>query len=332
MNFLRNEEISLDSWQNLLANSGYSSPFQTPEFYKSVCSLKYPECELCAVESDGELQSLILVVLYREKGLKSFFSRRGIVYGGPIVRKESQNIEFLLTSMIKSIGRGVIYYEIRNYFDYSNFNTEYSKSGWKFVNHLNIQLLLKNKSVEDILSGMKYNRRREIKLSLKEGVTYEECKSRDDLKKVYTILKELYKKKVKLPLPEFGFFLSLFTNNVVKTFVVKHNDQVIGGSICPYLKRHSIYTYYYCGLRDYHKKIYPTHIAILAAIDYAIKNEISILDFMGAGIPGQEYGVRSYKSQFGGSTINQGRYLKVVNPLLYFIGRFGISLLSKIRK
>jgi len=50
---------------------------------------------------------------------------------------------------------------------------------------------------------------------------------------------------------------------------------------------------------------------------------------MGAGKPNEEYGVRDYKSQFGGDLVAFGRYLKVLNPLLYRVGKVGLKILSK---
>jgi len=55
------------------------------------------------------------------------------------------------------------------------------------------------------------------------------------------------------------------------------------------------------------------------------------LDFMGAGKPETEYGVRKYKMGFGGELFEEGRFQKIMNPGLYKLGKFGISVLSKVK-
>ena len=52
---------------------------------------------------------------------------------------------------------------------------------------------------------------------------------------------------------------------------------------------------------------------------------------MGAGEPGVPYGVRDFKSEFGGKLVEHGRFLCVKKPLLYKIGVLGVKLLKKIR-
>jgi len=149
---------------------------------------------------------------------------------------------------------------------------------------------------------------------------------------MFTAFLELYKKRVKLPIPSLNYFLGLFKNDIIKVFVVKHNGKIIGGSFCPYLQKKAIYTYYYCGLRDYHKKIFPTNLAVFAVMEYAMENNIAMIDFMGAGRTDQKYGVRDYKSQFGGELVEHGRFNKVLNPFLNNIGKLGLKIMAKYLK
>lgn len=63
----------------------------------------------------------------------------------------------------------------------------------------------------------------------------------------------------------------------------------MGDSFCVVLDNKWIYTYYYCGVRNYKPKTYPTHLAVLAAMDYEINNGLKYLDSIGAEKPGPEY-------------------------------------------
>ena len=116
-----------------------------------------------------------------------------------------------------------------------------------------------------------------------------------------------------------------------KVFIVKHDDNLIGGAFCLFSKKRGIYTLYYTGNRNYHKKIFPTHLAIMGVIKFALNNGLKMVDFMGAGKPGVDYGVRSFKLQFGGDLVEHGRYLKILNPFLYRVGKIGLNFLSKLK-
>ena len=47
---------------------------------------------------------------------------------------------------------------------------------------------------------------------------------------------------------------------------------------------------------------------------------------MGAGKPNQAYGVRDFKSKFGGDLVEHGRFLFVSKPLIYNFSKFILSL------
>jgi lipid II:glycine glycyltransferase (peptidoglycan interpeptide bridge formation enzyme) len=329
LKLLKNTEIPQDKWLELLSKSPYSSVFQSPVFFELVNSVVGFLAEAYAVEESTEIRAVCVVTIQKEKGVKSFFSRRAIIYGGPVLFEGDKNsLNFLLNYIYKELKKKVIYIEIRNYFDYRQFHAVYKKAKWKWLNYLNIMLSLKEKKLDKVIESMKYNRRREIKLSLSEGAIYRQALDISEVEKLYLILKKLYIQKVKLPLPELEFFIALFKSTVGKVFIVLHENLIIGGAFCYYLENKTIYTMYYCGQRDYCKKIFPTHLGILAAIDFGIQNNLEYLDFMGAGLSNKEYGVRNYKQEFGGELVEYGRYLKINNILLYNLGETGLKLLK----
>ena len=313
MKILVNKEVEIEKWQELLSNSSQSSPFQTPRYFNFFNEIDSFTASVHAVEQNGNYQALCVVTLQKEKGIKSFFSRRAIVYGGPLIKdNDYSSLVALLSSIYEYYKKKAIYIEIRNYFDYSMFLNSFISKKWIYEQYLNFKLELNVNCKDDILFFFKYNRRREIKISLTEGAEYGLCEKEEDVVGIYRILKDLYNQKVKLPLPTLNYFLELYRRSLIKVFYVKHNNLIIGGSFCPFMQNKAIYTYYYCGLREYHKKIFPTHLAVLAAMEFAIDNSIPMIDFMGAGKPGIDYGVRKYKSEFGGELVDYGRFIKVL--------------------
>jgi len=332
MKLLTNEKIDIKKWHDGIKQSGFSSPFQTPEFYNFFNSIDGLSADVFAVEENNTYSALVVVTVQKEKGPQGFFSRRGIIYGGPLVK---QNQSFALTNLLREIStyyrNKLIYLEIRNYFDFSAYKDIFENNNFKYNRHLNVQLSIGNRSVKDILTKMKYNRRREINISYKEGTSVKSASTIEEVNQLYKILESLYRARVKLPLPDFSYFENLYKSEIGKVFIVKHEEKIIGGAFCLYYEDLSIYTLYYAGIRDYHKKIFPTHLAIMGVIEFAVNKNLKYIDFMGAGKPDEDYGVRDFKLQFGGDLVEHGRYILILNPALYKIGVLGLKMLAKIQ-
>jgi serine/alanine adding enzyme len=327
--------VPIAQWKMFMQNCNFTTPFQSPEFFDLLNSVPGLSAKVIAIEECKEILALCVVTFQKEKGAKGFFSRRAIIYGGPLLVESEKGklaLNALLISIKKELKQKVIYIETRNFFDYSYFKDCFKEHGWEYLPYLNVQISLQGKSMNDILEAMKYNRRREILMSTKEDAIVTEAENTDDVKVLYKILSNVYKNKIKLPVPDLVFFIGLFNSDIGKVFIVKHNGKITGGSFCFLYPNTSLYTMYYCGLRDYHPKIFPTHLSILASIEFGLKNNLQKVDLMGAGKPDQEYGVRKYKSEFGGTLVEHGRFLNICNPFLFNLGKMGLKVIKKIKK
>ncbi|HCA43476.1 MAG TPA: GNAT family N-acetyltransferase [Bacteroidetes bacterium] len=323
-------DIKTDLWLDLFQKSEYSSPFQTPEFFKFFKSLNDFSADVFGVEEREELTSLMVVTIQKEKGIKGFFSRRGIIYGGPVLKNKSEaSINFLLKSVINYYSSKLIYLEVRSYFDFSSVHDSILDSGFEFVPWLNFHLDIT--TPELMLKSMSSSRARQIKKVIKSEVKWQEAQSEKDVNSFYEILEDLYVNKIKKPIFPKQFFLDFYLQNVGKYLLIYFEEKVIGGIMCPILEGKSIYEFYVCGLDTEYKDQYPSVMATWAAMEYASINNIPLFDFMGAGSPHEDYGVREFKSRFGGRQVEYGRYIKVLNPILFQIGKIGLKIIQKIR-
>lgn len=319
-----------EQWSLFVRENTLATPFQLPEFVDFFNRLPQQSALVYSVVSGDALRAVCVVTIQQERGLKSHFSRRAIIYGGPVFTDEAALAE-LLEGMNADLKKRVIYCETRNFKDYSAVEHVFAAQSWHFVPYLNFQLAFDGRTTDELVSAMKYNRKREIRISLQEGATIAPAQTASEVGALYAILKDLYETRVKLPLPDLAYFMELWQSPTGKVFIVQHNGRVIGGSFCLYASDMWLYTLYYCGLRDYHKKIFPTHLAILAALKFGEANGLKGIDFMGAGKPEEEYGVRKYKSEFGGELVAHGRFLKICQPLMYRIGVTGLNLLKRLK-
>ncbi len=328
------EEIGRERWLDLLQESEFASPFQSPDFLDFFHSVSGRQsAEVYAVEEGGKLLSLCVTTMQKEDGVKGFFSRRAIIYGGPLLKSDGAVSAWqeLLKAMEEHLSRRVIYAEVRNYHDYQALFPVYGSGNWSYLPYVNLQLRLKGRSLEEIMSAMRYNRRREIRQTLAEGAACRLARTEEEIRDLYHILATLYAERVKVPLPGYEYFRQLYHSPCGRVFVVKHGETVIGGAFCLVLESRGIYTLYYCGLRNYHKKIFPTHLAVASAIEFGLENGLQLLDFMGAGLKDEPYGVRQYKAEFGGELVEHGRFIKIFNPALYKVGKWGLAALKTLK-
>jgi lipid II:glycine glycyltransferase (peptidoglycan interpeptide bridge formation enzyme) len=73
-------------------------------------------------------------------------------------------------------------------------------------------------------------------------------------------------------------------------------------------------------------------MANYAAIRYAADNGFDRYDMMGAGSPKEDYGVRDFKAQFGGTLVEHGRFLHINNQIIYYLGKHVLKILNVIKK
>ncbi len=343
-------DIDPQQWQALIDRSPYATWFQTKEaydFYAALSSELIPfafgieECRGDEAmrqlgDKDGSrLVGVIVGYITRERNaIKQFFTRRAIIIGGPLLDEHisDEALSMLLTSLrnLPSLqgGAGVglpIYIETRNFHDYSPWKEVFEACGFLYQPHLNIQVAC------TATHTMTEQRIRQVKKALKNGVEIVLATSEQEIQDWYQILSRLYRTKVRTPLWSEAFFLHFYSSGVGKYLLVKYQDKVIGGMMCPILNNKAIYEWFVCGLDEEYREQYPSVMATYAAIEYAKQNALPLFDFMGAGKPNVPYGVRDFKMEFGGELVEHGRFLCIPKPLLYWIGKMGVKFLKRKR-
>lgn len=325
MRVLRNDEIPVDKWRGLLNRSPDASPFQTPEFYKLFNSVPNLSAYAVAIEETDSICALVVITIQKEPGLKGFFSKRGIIYGGPLVdHNRPDALESLLKNISFNLPDSPIYIESRNLSDYNSFKDIFIGCGFQYKPWLNFKI--KTSDPDQVKNFMSHSRLRQIRKAIKTGVKWEEANDINEVKIFYRMLSGLYKKKIARPLLPEEFFLKFFESGLGKFLLVWFNNSIIGGIMCPILKEKAIYELYICGLDEEYKEQYPSVIATWAAMEYANQNNIPLFDFMGAGKPDEKYGVREFKARFGGELVEYGRFIKVNNHFLYNLGKLGLKV------
>ncbi len=307
--------------------------FQSIDFLELCDGL--PNFEACLIlvldNNDNIAGSLLGVFQTNGTGLKSWFSRRLLVWGGPLVQKEKehQTNKTLLKALKNHAAGRAIFIEFRNLFSRDNLHEDFQHEGFQFQPYLNFLIRTDNETmVQKRLHG---NRRREINKSLKSGAIFREAASRAEVQTFYTILADLYRERVKKPLPGMELFIKLWQSDAAKLFVVLYKNKIIGGAACPTFNHKVIYDWFHCGQTNIARGVFAGVLAAWAPIQYALANGYEYMDFMGAGRPDQPYGVRDFKSRYGGELVAFGRYVTILNRPLFEIGKFGLKAYQKLK-
>ena len=284
------------------------------------------------VAEDGVLKGVVVGFVTVEKdAFRQFFMRRAIINGGPLLAEDisTEALRLLLRRLREEVSKEAIYIEMRNFNDYSRWKDRFEACGFAYQPHLNFHLDCSEEAV--IQRNMHESRRRQLRKGLASGAVIEEAKTEHEVMDFYRILEQLYRRKVKTPLFGLEFFLAFFRQEWGKYLLVKYEGKVIGGMMCPILEGRTIYEWYVCGLDEPYREQHPSALATYAAMQYAVEHGLPRFDFMGAGKPGDDYGVRAFKAQMGGQLVEHGRFLLIAKPLLYRIGVLGVAWLRRKR-
>lgn len=315
-------------WDNFVFHHPNANFFQTPEVFNFFHGLDGIQPITFLALENNKIVGVLSVVLMHEPGVKNYFSRRCIIWGGPLCNDE-ETTSFLLAKASEHISKKCIYAEIRNLFDTKDYKSSFIQNEFTYIDWYNIIVPIND--YDSVIKNINTSKRRQITKSLKVGAVINEARSIDEIKIFYSILSSLYKRKIKKPLPSFTYFKKFFLNGSLgKIFIVEFEGEIVGGTVCPIYKD-KIYEWYVFGIDKKIKDVYPSVLATWAPIEYAVKNKLKYFDLLGAGSPNFDYGVREFKSQFGGELVSFGRYIKIFNPYLYTLGKSVLKLSAKLK-
>lgn len=328
-------EIDQQQWNELVQSSPTATWFQTDEAYRFYASVSEMIPFATAVEHNGKLRAVCVGYTTKETHtIKQYLTCRAIIFGGPLLADDAtdEEVAALLkavtnTSRLSPFASRPIYIESRNFHDYSKWRNIFEANGFAYQPHLNFHV--DTSSVEVVDKNLGKSRKRDIRTTIRDGVTPVYQPTIDQIKEYYQILLNLYTTKVKTPLFSWNFFEQLHRTEHARFILTEYQGRIIGGTVCVELPYRALYEWFACGEDGVYDHIYPSCYATYLGIKYAAESGCQIFDMMGAGKPDETYGVRDFKAKFGGELVEHGRFLCVRKPLLYWIGKMGVKLLKK---
>ena len=326
-------------WASFIESHPQGTVFQSPDMFLLFESAKNFHPLVIIAKDNERITGVLLAVIIREFGGPfGFLSSRTVVYGGPLIDPAISNREAILEEILRELIRAVknrsVFIQFRNFSDRKSDIPVFESLGFNYMDRLNYLLDTADETL--VKKRMSNSKWRQIRKGLEAGAAIIEPENENQVRDFYDILFALYKNKVKKPLPRYSFFKHFYRQTINGQTgiirLVKYQDKIIGGILSPVQKNKVIYEWYVCGLDQDYKNIYPSVLATWAAIEYGLKNNLETFDFMGVGVTDKDYGVREFKSKFGGELVNFGRFGRINNHFIYTITEIGFNVLALLRK
>jgi len=323
-------------WEEFVSKHSHGNIFQSPHLAEVFERAKGIEpIALAAIHEDtGEICASLLAYVIRYTNILSSFASWSRIRGGPLYLDTEEGIlaaKILLKYYDRVVKKKVLYTDIRNLWDINSAASALFRNvGYIYEDHLNFLVDLR-KTKEELWNNLSKSRRRFIRKARERGVTVEEGKDRDLIASFYELLKHTYR-NAKIPLADISLFNSAFDilapKNLLKLFMARYKDEYIGGIMCLTYKG-TITEWFVTGSRR-HSKLYPSDIVTWYPIEWGSEKGFHTFDFLGAGKPNEEYGVRDFKKQFGGKLVNFGGYRKVYSPFKMTIAEKGFEIFRRL--
>lgn len=329
------KEINKEEWAKFVRAQPNGTIFHTPEMWNVYDRTNnYEPVVLCVIDKQNKIAGLFIAVIQKEySGLLGLLTARSIIFGDSIVRDDNPEIfTILLKEYNRIIYKKAIYSQIRNFKIQTSYNIkQYSENGFDYEDHLNIIVNL-SIGTNALWKGVKRNRKDGINKAKKQGFVFKVFDRLESVDEFYTLFCDLYS-KIKLPHPDISLFNSInnYLSDFTKWFILEYKEKpsII---LCSFVYRNTIYAFS-IGITQDSKllRLRPVDLFYWEVIKWAAENSYNFFDWMGAGKPNKEYGVRDFKLQYGGELYNPGRYEKIHKPLLNKLAKSGLNIWQKFK-
>lgn len=318
-------EVDEGKWQEFLARTDSSNPFQTPEMMRVYAGTRGYTPHVVAVEARGQVQALLASVLihYANGGLQRF-ATRAITQGGPI--GDPSGFSVLIHALDSYASKLALLSEIRNINEPKD-PEEFLAAGYSWQDHLDFSVDL-HQGERSVWEGMSRSRKKGISKAMQSGLEISKL-APANLSDAYGLLQDTYTRS-RVPLADASLF-----ENAMKLLCPSGKLLALGaakeGSLCAVrflLRARGVMYDWYAGSSDIGRDLHADELLVWEAFKEGIGGGAHMFRFGGAGRPGEEYGPGEFKRRFGGRALNPGRFTKSYHPVASFMAH-GIYRVSR---
>lgn len=288
-----------------------------------------------AINEEQRILALFLPIqIALQDGLARFFTTRAVVYGSVLYDQNLQGeeaLDFLLRTYAEEVDREVLFTELRNQCDLSGIQTALNKCGFVYEDHLNYLISL-NRPQEEIFRGFGQQARNRIRRELRRGeVVIEKALQMDQVHDCYRLLQQTYA-TARVPLADRSLFEAAFRFlcplGMARFHFAKLDNTCVATSL-ELVHKGTLYSWY-GGVNRAYSSHHPNEVLTWHVLRWGSEQGCHTYDFGGAGKPDEPYGVRDFKSKFGGKLVNYGRNICCHAPQRLAVSKVGYELYRRL--
>jgi serine/alanine adding enzyme len=317
-----------DPWKAFVDEHPQGNVFHTPEMFEVYSRGSGYRPSLWAVVENERILALHLPVqITLVGGPFKFLTTRDVDFGG-VLAEDSQSGRQALEMLLKTYNRQApgspLFTELRNASDQGQIQSVLRACGYQYEDHLNYLIDLR-RDEETLLQSFGKSTRSRIRQALKRGnISVKEMTERAELPVFYSVLQKTYR-HARIPLADISLFEAAFDVLLPKKMARFTLAEIEGTPVTAsvsLLYKDVIYSWYSGSDRTY-RSYSPNEFEVWELLSWGSRNGFRIMDFGGAGKPGEKYGVRDFKAKFNGQLVNFGR-----NSLVHAPFRLKVSKMS----
>lgn len=325
---LEDKELS-EEWDQFVGSHPMGTIFQSPDYFRIFLNQKEFEPIAIVVQNeDGQVSGVLSgIIQYQFHGPLKLIASRCVVIGGPLAQKnDPELLGILLINFNSYVKRRAIYTQVRNMNDMDFAIRTFADAGYKHEEHLNNHVDLR-RDMEELWNDVHKQKRYEVKRAEREGLVFVPIANAADMEESYKLLKKIYT-RIKLPLFPYAVFENAFnilSPKGMACFWAAYSESKLVATMYTLCYRGRIYNYF-AGSDTLHSYKFPNSMIAWQVMMWGKEKGMTLFDWGGAGKPGIPYGVRDFKSKFGGQMMNFGRFKKIHMPILYNIAKSAFKL------
>ncbi|MCU0711870.1 MAG: GNAT family N-acetyltransferase [Pirellula sp.] len=323
----------LPEWDEFVESHPQGSIFHSSSMIRVEESTKqHAPYAIGAVDSNGAIcAALVAVRVSTLDGLGSQLSTRSLMYAEPIAL-DSEIGRLGILSLIQrhdeDMFRKALFSEVRPNFSNSVAANSLIQCGYERCGYLNYELAI-NRSETDLFRNMSPKRRNNVRSAIRRGVSVKELELPDGIETLYRLISTSYKRS-KVPLADSSLFYSVANHldaDRVRLLVAYCDGEPVSAA-CFLAYKERVVCWYAGTLRI--PGVHSMTLVFWEAIKRFSQDGYSVFDLAGAGWEGEEYGPGKFKSKFGGTETNHGRYRKVYSPWKLMAANTAYQLIRRL--
>jgi CelD/BcsL family acetyltransferase involved in cellulose biosynthesis len=290
---------------------------------------------LAAVDANGEISALLVAV--RVQTLPDPLGRvssRSIHYAEPLCNDDPQSVDALVALIAehdRQMGQSTLFTEVRPLQSPGPERIALERCGYRYLDYLNYIVDVSQPS-DALWQQMQRDARRGVRESQRAGFQTHPVDSPDGVDQLYQLLLMSYG-NANVPLADRSLFEAAFSmlhaHGQFKIEAVVKDGAPVAMLATLYYKETALA--WYCGTQRL-RRFSPLDYLFWREFLWSHERGFTAFDMGGAGWPDEPYGVRRYKSKFGGALVHYGRYRKIHSPWRMAVAerayRFGRKFIS----